>query len=265
MMKRFLAALSLLLLPAAAFAQTATTTTTVTTAMTSTATSVVLASVTGVTTNSALFIDNEAMTVLAAPAGLVARVARTGGGPAVAHAANAIVYVATQAQRPSVFRTVNPSGACTRSDYAYLPVVNTSTAEIWDCPTSVGLWINLKRVSMVECRALLIADMIDQSCFTADRPYVVSKITEIHTTAEAGGTLTIIPRKQTTTQACASGASLATALNGVGTAQTLQSATLTTTSADLLLSSGDRLCMDFTDDTAGELAGVTMTFQLFPR
>lgn len=266
MMKRLLASLSTILwLAAPVWAQTATTTTTVSTAMTATAGSVVLASATNVAAGGALFIDGEAMTVISVNS-TTARVGRSGGGVATAHAVGAIVYVATAAMRGQVFRTTNPSGACTASDQAYLPIVNTTTGDIWDCPAGVGLWVNLKRVMTVECRALLIADMVDQSCFTADRPYVVTKITEVHKVAESGGTLTILPKRQSTTQAPASGDLLITTnFNAVATAETVQTGTLTATPAYLLLTAGQRLGLDFTDDTAGELAGVTVTFQLYPR
>ena len=60
---------------------------------------------------------------------------------------------------------------------------------------------------------------------------------------------------------------LATAINAVtsGTAaQTVATATLTSTEANLIVNTGDRLGLDYTDDTAGELAGVTVTFFLYP-
>lgn len=118
-------------------------------------------------------------------------------------------------------------------------------------------------VKIVNCTAVAVADQVDQSCFIADRSYTVTRIDEVHTTAESAGTLGIMPKKQEGTEAPASGQSLlSSAFDGTGTAETVQNGTLTGTSADLDLVAGDRLGLDFTDDTAGELAGVVITFVL---
>lgn len=117
----------------------------------------------------------------------------------------------------------------------------------------------------VTCTASLFTDAIDKSCFIADRAYTITRIDEVHTVAEAGGTLTIMPRKQVGTEAPASGdALLSAAFNGLGTAETVQNGSLTATGADLILAAGNRIGLDFTDDTAGELSGVVVTFTLIP-
>ena len=62
-------------------------------------------------------------------------------------------------------------------------------------------------------------------------------------------------------------AALATAINSVaGTtpAETVVTATLTTSEALLILETGNRLGLDFTDDVPGELLGVVVTFYLYP-
>ena len=93
------------------------------------------------------------------------------------------------------------------------------------------------------------------------------RINYVATTAEAGGTLTIQPKKQVGTQAPSAGTSLATAVNAVtsGTAaETVATLTLTTTEADLIINAGNRIGLDYQSDTAGELAGVTFTIYLVP-
>lgn len=268
-MKRIILILACLLIAGSVSAQTATTTTTLSSALTTGAgRTVVVASATGVAAQSLLFIDGELMTVQSVSS-TTAQVARGAGGTAaVPHAANAIVYVATQAQAPYVFLQADkPQGACTSTNEQFLPQVNSRNGNIWDCPSALGLWVNMKDAIVINCRALLIADMVDQSCFIADRPYAVAKITEVHAVKEASGTLTLIPRKNTGTQAPASGVALSSALDmaAAATVQTVRTATLTTTPADLLLSAGNRISLDFTDDTAGELADVTVTFTLALR
>lgn len=116
----------------------------------------------------------------------------------------------------------------------------------------------------VTCTALLVADMVDQSCWISDGVYTITAMDVVWATAESAGTLTIIGRKQEGTEAPASGQALNTAVDVVSTAETVTAATLTATGADLILADGDRIGLDFTDDTAGELAGVVVTFTLIP-
>lgn len=236
-----------------------------------------LASATGVSAPSAsfpgtlLYVDGEGMRVQTLN-GTVATVtrgaARTQAG---AHASGSVVYAGpattTAGQIGSPFVASDPPmGSCTSTNEAYSLRINTVNGAIWSCKSTVGIWVNLRATVQVTCRMLLIADMVDQSCWTADRSYVVYGITEVHKVAEAGGTLTLRPTRETTTQAAASGdLLLATQFNGVGTAETVLTGTLTATPSYLLLSVGDRLGIDFTDDVAGELAGVTVTFTLYPR
>lgn len=265
--RTFAAALiALLTLTASVSAQTATTATTLSSAIADSATTtVIVASATNVDTGGVLYVDREAFDVLSVNSTTV-RVRRGAFGTvAAAHAVNSVVYVAAKAQKTGVF-TAFRSGACSAAAQAFLPQIDVSTGAIYDCPSAVGQWVNLRNQVVVTCRALLIADQIDQSCFTADRAYLLVKITEVHTTAEAGGTLTLIPRRQVGTQAPASGDALtAAAIDMVGAgavAQTVKTPALTATPTLLKLSTGDRLGLDFTDDVAGELAGVVVTFYL---
>lgn len=113
----------------------------------------------------------------------------------------------------------------------------------------------------------LPADMVDRSFFIADRPLKVLSIEYVATTPESAGTLTAIVRRCQGTEAPSAGDALMTAANCVGAAlvtQTVYTATLTGTAAHLELADGDRLAVDFTDDTAGELAGLVFTVVLEP-
>lgn len=258
-----LSVLALLAASVPLHAQTALNSTTLSTAIADEkTTAIVLASTTNVAVGDYLVVEREFMKVRQVSPTVVSR-----GASAAPHGSGTVVYSGANARfyadRPRV-------GSCTRVNERYLPHIVNPTGEVYDCPTGAGVWVyqNDPAALTVQCRMLLIADMVDQSCFTADRPYVITKITEVHKVAEASGTLTMIPKKQTTTQAPASGTALATAIDGVTTgnaAETVKTATLTTTASALLLAAGDRIGIDFTDDTAGELAGVTFTFTLSPR
>ena len=264
-----LAAVALGLLSSTAVAQTATDTTTLAAAVADTSNQQVsLASVTAVAVGEILYVDGEAMLARAINSPYVTVSRGVQGSRAVPHNTGATVYVAPVA---AVKPGRPPRGSCTRAAETYLPQIVPSLGEIWDCPSGAGVWVKLsgpEQAMTVTCRMLLIADMVDQSCFTADRPYYVTKITYVAKVAEAAGTLTVVPRRQQGTEAAASGDALATALNAVTSgiaAETVTTATLTTTTSLLILETGNRLGIDFTDDAAGELAGVTITFTLQPQ
>lgn len=248
-----------------ASAQTALNSTTLSTAITTTSQdTIVLAATTNVSVGDILFVNREAMKVFSVTP---TKVSRGHQSRATTHLAGEVVYTGA----PERFKeTVPTGGSCTRATERFLPRIVLPAGDVYDCYTSANVWIHLNSPAAIvrECRMLLIADMVDQSCFVADRPYAIVKILEVHKVAEAGGTLTMIPKKQTGTQAPASGTALATAIDGVTTgnaAETVKTATLTTTTSALLLAAGDRVGIDFTDDSAGELAGVTFTFVMVPR
>jgi hypothetical protein len=228
---------------------------------------VIVASATGIEVNDLLFVDREAMRVESISGTRINVLRGQEGTAGRNHGANAIVYHGPSAQFAR--DEVSSGAACTASAQPYSPTIVLPSGNIYSCVGSQWLRIGGDVGAVyVTCRTLLAADSIDQSCFIADRDYVIVKITEVHTTAESAGTLTLIPRRQQGTEAAASGDALATAIDMVGAgavAQTVKTATLTTTVADLLLDAGDRLGLDFTDDVAGELAGVTVTFTLIPR
>lgn len=112
--------------------------------------------------------------------------------------------------------------------------------------------------------------LADGCFFVADRAYTVVAIKESHAVA---ATATATPylqiTKDTGTQAPGTGTDLLTnnSNNGfdlTGTANTVQSATLTTAAGALDLAAGDRLSADFSA-TGAPLAGVTATVILTPK
>ena len=249
-------------------AQTTLDSTTLSAAITSTsATSITLASTSDLAIGEVLFVDREAMLVRTVSPTTVTR-GHANTRPAT-HGNGALVYVEVAGAYYSNAPAIGSS--CERTEERYLPHVVLPSGEVWDCPTSSDAWVYLNDPAAltIHCDVGPLATAnVDQTCFIADRNYVVTKIQEIHTTAESAGALTLIPRRQQGTEAAASGDALATAIDMVGAgavAQTLKTATLTTTTANLLINAGDRLGLDFTDDVAGELAGVVVTFQLSPR
>jgi hypothetical protein len=262
-----LAAVLLVALSASsAFAQTTLSSTTLAAAATATATQVSVASATGIEVGDYLAVVAnrriaELMTVRAIN-GTFLTVSRGVQFPAVAHLSGATLYHAPPAQ----FYTTDPvqGSACTSTSELYLPHINRTSRTVSQCSTG-GVWYALDSQFTVQCYALLVADMVDQTCWHADGDYVVTGIRTVHKVSESAGTLTLIPKRQQSTEAPASGDVLGTALTMIATAETVRSYTLTTTGTDLLLDAGDRLGLDFTDDTAGELAGVSVTFTLAPR
>lgn len=251
-----------------AFAQTTVTSTTLAAAVGATDSQINVASATGVEVNDrvAIVSDNRVAEFVRVRAinGTFLTVSRGVDSRAIAHLSGATVYHAPEAQ---FYRAdPMPGSACTSTSELYLPHINTTSKTISQCsPASV--WYRLDAQFTVPCfTGVLATSSVDQSCWTVNGNYVITGITYVSKVVEAAGTLTVIPRRQQGTEAPASGDALATAISGVSTvAETVTSFTLTTTGSLLLLSSGERLGLDFTDDVAGELLGVLVTFTLAPR
>lgn len=243
-------------------AQTSLTSTTLSTAVNADVTTYVVASATGIDVGDYLFIDREAAMVLSL-SGTQVRVSRGFAGTvARAHAASVTVYVGA----PDNFYSSEVSGACTAAAETYTPRVVLPTGNIYAC---TGGWWNqighdINTVTAVFQQGGTAADAIDTIFFTADRDYVVTKITGVWAVAESTGSMDIDVEKLTGTTACASGTSLNTAIAATGTANTVNTATLTATSANLLLAAGDRLCVDLTA-TPNEVTQMTVTVTLVPR
>lgn len=110
----------------------------------------------------------------------------------------------------------------------------------------------------------LFGGSLDAIVGTVPYPAELISISEIHRVAESGGTVGIMPERCQGTEAVGSGDDLlSAAFDGVATALTLQEGALLTT-AVVHFAKGDRLVLDFTGDTPGELAGVSVT-ALFAR
>lgn len=105
-----------------------------------------------------------------------------------------------------------------------------------------------------------VADMVDRSLWTAPAACRLVAISEVHTTAEAAGTVAIVPTRQQSTEAPAAGDVLVTGgFTGTGAAETVQAGTVVTAANANVFAANNRLGIDFTGDIAGELAGVTVS------
>lgn len=109
--------------------------------------------------------------------------------------------------------------------------------------------------------------LADQSFFIANRAYQVMEIREVHAVAgNDSGAVNLQVTKDTSTDAPGAGTDLLTDNSGAGfnlkgTANTVQSGTLTSTVASKKLAAGDRLSVDFAG-TLTTLAGVVVTVSL---
>ncbi len=116
------------------------------------------------------------------------------------------------------------------------------------------------------CTGPLVTASVDTIVFLADRAYTITDIDYIHQVKESAGTLTVMPERLQGTEAVAAGNDLVTTAFDATSivANTTTTGALTSTTAFLTLAAGDRIGLDFTDDTAGELANVCVTFGLVP-
>ncbi len=154
-MKRILQHVSIflgLVLAVPAFAQTNLTQTTLASAITSPgATSIVLASTTGVSvytppggnvaglsTQTELFVDSEAMLVTAVNGKVVNVIRGANSTAATTHVSGSVVWVAP----PYQMYTSQPSGACTAANTVN-PYINVLTGQLWFCDSVSGNWQNV--------------------------------------------------------------------------------------------------------------------------
>lgn len=132
-----------LLAASAAFGQVALTQTTLAAAVTQTANRMVVASATGISAGTVLYIQDyyaaagELVTVQSVT-GTTLVVVRGNTGRVVAHTSGARVLIAPA---PRAFYTNNPLGACTATAQPYTPYVNTVTGEQWICSSVTGSWV----------------------------------------------------------------------------------------------------------------------------
>lgn len=123
---------------AAAFGQSTTTSTTLSSAVALQDSIINLTSATGVSNSDSLgipqtiiFVDQEAMAVMSY-SGTAVTVRRGENGRRQTHNSGATVYLGPQ----SIFVQSEPNGACTSTDYGYLPVVAWVKGTVWNCVSS---------------------------------------------------------------------------------------------------------------------------------
>jgi len=137
-MKKTLLTLSIVFgLALASFGQATLTQTTLSAKVDNQTTTIPLTSATGVVaTSTVLFVDSELMYVNAINS-TTAKVTRGyGGSVAKAHRSGSMVLLGP----PNYFFVNTPSGACTSTNLAVLPAVNTQTGLQWDCSTVTSQW-----------------------------------------------------------------------------------------------------------------------------
>lgn len=99
----------------------------------------------------------------------------------------------------------------------------------------------------------------DTSFFTADRAYEVVGIRGTPDVAGTGGACTAVVRKVPSGTAITSGTALhSSSYNLVGTVNTAQTLTLSTTASDLLIAAGDRIAIDYTGTATSAIGSVTV-------
>ncbi len=103
----------------------------------------------------------------------------------------------------------------------------------------------------------------NQVFYIANRPLIMTSISEVHSTA-AGGTSTLDVTKDTGTTAPAGGSALGqAAFNLASTANTVQNATLNATITTITLAAGDRLAVKFNNAIQSSV-GVVVTACMAP-
>lgn len=148
-MKKILYSLAVFFgLALSAFGQTALTATTLSGAVNASQNFVTLGSITGITANTVLFIEDgtsgirqgaEAMQVVSVPAtGTTVQVVR--GFDQTVPTAH-LTLVPVLAGPASAFNEYDPTGACTAANTQYTPYVNLKSGNQWLCSTVSGSWV----------------------------------------------------------------------------------------------------------------------------
>lgn len=114
-------------------------------------------------------------------------------------------------------------------------------------------------VNFVAAELNYTASTTDCTFFVADRPYVVKSIRGRVDVAGTGGACTAQIRKTASGTAPASGTVLhSSSFNLVGTANSNQTLTLSTTASDLQLAAGDALSYDLTGTATSAVGNITV-------
>jgi hypothetical protein len=126
---------------------------------------------------------------------------------------------------------------------------------------SLGLQgVNLDNGGFVNINIEYNASSIDKTCFVATRAYVVQAISGSPTVAGSdAGAVTAAIKKASGTTAIASGTALHSGtMNLKGTADTVQSLSLSTTSGVTSIAAGDRIGVDFTGVMTAAVGTITV-------
>lgn len=148
-MKRVvLGLLAALILSVPASAQTYLTSTTNSAAITSSQTTFAVASATGIVAGGALYVDREWMIVRSVSGTNITVLRGQGGTVANSHGASRTVVIVPLAAVSLVPQSVDPGGtagigACTASNFQFLPLINVTNGNVWLCIASVWSGTNV--------------------------------------------------------------------------------------------------------------------------
>lgn len=263
-MKRILtlAGLVLALAPASVFAQATLNSTNLNGAITDDANSIRIDSSTNMAAGDVIFTGGEAMTVrsISTTDSTIITVNRGQQGTrAVAHPDDALVYF----DPPSYFLNQPQYGSCTAANITALPTFHPASNTKWNCVG--GLWVSYPLTEVITAsweQGGTAGDALDTVFFIANDNYRVVEVEAMWSTAESTGNMDIDPERLQSTEACGSGDDLLSAvIDGTGTANTVNTGTLTTTLENLNILAGNRLCVDLTA-TPNEIVNLVVTVSM---
>ena len=164
-------------------------------------------------------------------------------------------YEATDANKISTFK----GGITVNGEFSFGDVVTDTFTATGNLAISTADKLTVGGVIVPQEMVLTVqinASSVDTNIFVADDAWIVTSIEEVHTVAGTDGSaVTLMIDKCTTTDAPGSGTDMIqSTLDLKGTANTVQTGTLSATPADYTLADGDRIAIDF-GGTLTTLAG----------
>ncbi len=250
-----------------AYAQVTTTSTTLSAAVAKADNVINVTSATGFTVGRVVWVNGEGMRISSVTSTVIGVSRGQEGTQSMDHNSGDTAYVGPG----EYFLRTPPNGKCTSTAQINLPkpLLSGQRVAVYDCLS--GIWSqvggNVPGMVTVQYHCEVVASCIDSSMFVATRKYQVVAARFVHGTA-AGASANVEIEKLTGTTAAGSGTNILTNNSNAGfdtnaTANTVQTATFTSTLANLRLAAGDRLAVDFTG-TNTNTATVIITVDLVP-
>lgn len=130
---------------------------------------------------------------------------------------------------------------------------------------AVQLYGNILGGQKVSVTREILAGSVDNTFFVAHRISKVAAVSYAPRVTGTGGAATIQIQRCQGTEAPGSGDDLITPLDLVGVTDTVQDATLTTTSAHLILAIGDRLVAEFAGTKTNVVGNLTVEIEMMKQ